>query len=111
MRVAVFNAKPYDVESFRSANEEHGHDLVFLEPRLSVTTAPLADGADAVCAFVNDDLGAAVLERIRASGIRLVVLRSAGFNHVDLPAAARLGLTVARVPATPPTRSPSTPSV
>ena len=98
MRVAVFSAKPYDVESLSSANADVGHDLVFLEPRLSVATAPLAAGAEAVCAFVNDDLGAAVLEQLHASGIRLVALRSAGFNHVDLPAAGRLGLTVVRVP-------------
>ncbi len=98
VRVAVFNAKPYDVDSLQAANRDHGHDLVFLEPRLSVLTAPLAEDAQAVCAFVNDDLGAAVLERLHASGVRLVALRCAGFNHVDLAAAARLGMTVARVP-------------
>jgi D-lactate dehydrogenase len=99
VRVAVFNAKPYDVDSLRAANSQHGHDLVFLEPRLSPTTARLADGADAVCAFVNDDLSAPVLEQLHAAGVRLVALRCAGFNHVDLAAAARLGLVVARVPA------------
>jgi D-lactate dehydrogenase len=98
VRVAVFNAKPYDVDSLRAANDDHGHELVFLEPRLSVATAPLADGADAVCAFVNDDLGRPVLERLHAAGTRLVALRCAGFNHVDLAAAAELGITVARVP-------------
>ena len=98
VRVAVFNAKPYDVDSLQAANGPHAHELVFLEPRLSVATAPLAAGADAVCAFVNDDLGEAVLEHLHASGVRLVALRCAGFNQVDLLAAARLGITVARVP-------------
>jgi D-lactate dehydrogenase len=98
MRVAIFSTKPYDVDSLTAANAGAGHDLVFLEPRLSVTTAPLAQGAEAVCAFVNDDLSAGVLERLHGSGVRLVALRSAGYNHVDLSAAAELGLTVARVP-------------
>jgi D-lactate dehydrogenase len=98
MRVAIFSTKPYDVDSLTAANAGAGHDLVFLEPRLSVTTAPLAHGAEAVCAFVNDDLSAGVLERLHGSGVRLVALRSAGYNHVDLSAAAELGLTVARVP-------------
>jgi D-lactate dehydrogenase len=98
MRVAVFSAKPYDVESLSAANEHVGHDLLFLDARLSVPTASLADGAESICAFVNDDLSAPVLERLHSSGVRLVALRSAGFNHVDLTAATRLGLTVARVP-------------
>nr|WP_305852259.1 NAD(P)-dependent oxidoreductase [Blastococcus sp. PRF04-17] len=98
MRVAVFSAKPYDVESLTAANADHGQQLVFLEPRLSPATAPLAAGCEAVCAFVNDDLSAAVLESLHESGVRLLALRSAGFNHVDLATAVRLGLTVARVP-------------
>jgi D-lactate dehydrogenase len=98
MRVAVFSAKPYDVTSLAAAGEGTGHELVFLEPRLSVATAPLAARCEAVCAFVNDDLGADVLRGLSAQGVRLVALRSAGFNHVDLGAAAQLGLTVARVP-------------
>jgi D-lactate dehydrogenase len=98
VRVALFSSKPYDVRSFEEANRAHGHELVHLEPRLSPETAALADGFEAVCAFVNDDLSGPVLERLHAGGVRLVALRSAGFNHVDLVAAARLGLTVARVP-------------
>jgi D-lactate dehydrogenase len=71
---------------------------VFLEPRLSVETAPLAAEADAVCAFVNDDLGEAVLEELARVGVGHIALRSAGFNHVDLNAAERLGILVTRVP-------------
>ncbi|MFY1637133.1 2-hydroxyacid dehydrogenase [Solwaraspora sp. WMMB335] len=98
MRVAVFSTKPYDSRFLTAANAGAGHELVFLEPRLSLETAPLAGGSTAVCAFVNDDLGVAVLEALADTGVRLVALRSAGFNHVDLSAARRLGLTVARVP-------------
>ena len=99
MRVAVFSAKPYDVTFLTAANREQGHELQFLEARLLRDTATLAYGFPAVCAFVNDHLDAEVLARLFAGGTRLVALRSAGFNNVDLPAAARLGLTVTRVPA------------
>jgi D-lactate dehydrogenase len=98
MRVAVYSAKPYDIEFLTAANAGPRHDLAFLEPRLSVETAPLAAEADAVCAFVNDDLGEAVLEELAAVGVRHIALRSAGYNHVDLHAADRLGITVTRVP-------------
>lgn len=99
MRIAVFSTKTYDRRFFEAANEEHGHDLTFFEPRLTPDTASLAEGHEAVCAFVNDHLDADVLERLARGGVRFLALRSAGFNHVDLDAAERLGLTVARVPA------------
>jgi predicted nucleotidyltransferase len=94
--VAVYSTKPYDAQFLTAANS--GHDLVFLEPRLSVETDPLAVDADAVCAVVNDDLGEAVLDELARLGVRHIALRSAGFNHVDLPAAERLGMLVTRVP-------------
>ena len=97
MRVAVFSTKPYD-ERFLAAANEGRHHLSFLEPRLTLATAPLARGHDAVCAFVNDDLRQPVLEVLHAGGTRLIALRSAGFNHADLRAAAALGMSVARVP-------------
>ncbi len=99
MNVAVFSTKPYDERFLKTANESHGHTLSFLEPRLTPATAPLAAGSGAVCAFVNDDLSREVLEVLAAGGTRLLALRSAGFNHVDLAAAKALGLVVARVPA------------
>jgi D-lactate dehydrogenase len=77
----------------------HGHELVFQEPRLTPETSALADGFPVVCGFVNDVFDAAVLERLAAHGTRLVALRAAGFNNVDLRAAARLGIAVTRVPA------------
>ncbi len=99
MRVAVFNTKPYDREFLSAANADGRHELVFLEPLLSPVTAKLADGFAAVCAFVNDKLDAAVLETLAAGGVRLIALRCAGFNNVDLAVAARLGMRVIRVPA------------
>jgi len=97
----MFSTKSYDQRTFERANREHAHDheIAFLEPRLLPATAPLAAGYPAVCAFVNDILDAEVLRALEQRGTRLVALRSAGFNHVDLEAADALGLTVARVPA------------
>ena len=101
MKVTVFSAKPYDRTFLGAANEAAGgrHALTFLEARLSLDTAPLAQGADALCAFVNDCLDRPVLERLAAYRIKAVALRSAGFNNVDLCAAAALGIGVSRVPA------------
>lgn len=99
MRIAVFSSKPYDRQALDGANGAHGHELVYFEPHLSLATASLASGFDAVCPFVNDDLSAPVIEALALSGVRLLTLRSAGFNHVDLRAAAKKEVVVARVPA------------
>ncbi len=101
MKIAFFSTKSYDKTFFEAVNHETGdcHVLTFLEPGLSPATATLATGQDAVCAFVNDNLGGPTLENLVGLGIRTVALRSAGFNHVDLVAAERLGITVVRVPA------------
>jgi D-lactate dehydrogenase len=99
MKVAVFSTKPYDRQFLATANSGAGHRLTYLDVRLTAETAALARGAEAVCAFVNDELGRAAQETLAAVGVRLIVLRSAGFNHVDLEAARSLGLVVARVPA------------
>ncbi len=99
MKVAVFSTKPYDRRSLETANDGQGHELSFLEPRLAEPTASLAAGCDAVCAFINDDMSAPVLKTLAAGGTRLIALRSAGFNHVDLKVAAELGIKVVRVPA------------
>ena len=99
MKIAVFSTKPYDVASLQSANADQRHELHFLEPRLTRETAALAAGFEAVCAFVNDVLDAPVLKALADAGTRVIALRSAGYNHVDLLAAERLGMTVARVPA------------
>ena len=99
MRIAMFSTKPYDRRSFEAAPGAAAHEILFLEPRLAPLTAPLATGAEAVCIFVNDDASAPVLEALAAGGTKLVLLRCAGFNNVDLHAAERLGIKVARVPA------------
>lgn len=99
MRVAVFSARSYDREFLTAANARAGHELVFFEARLSTETERLAAGFEAVCAFVNDDLDAQLLAALAAQGLRLVVLRAAGFNNVDLSAAMSRGVAVARVPA------------
>jgi D-lactate dehydrogenase len=99
MRTAVFSTKSYDRIFLEPLAKEFGQDLIFLEPRLVPETALLAKDSPAVCAFVNDQLSAPVLEQLAAGGTKFIALRSAGFNHVDLEAAARLGLRVARVPA------------
>ena len=99
MRIAVFSTKPYDRSFLGEAAAAVGHDVVFLEARLDQATARLAEGFPAVCVFVNDSLNAEVLESLAAGGTRIVALRAAGFNNVDLEAAERLGLAVVRVPA------------
>lgn len=99
VRVAMFSTKAYDQRSFTEANRRHGHDLEFLEDRLRERTASLAGGADAVCIFVNDVADAGVLRNLHHLGIDTVALRCAGFNNVDLGAAAALGMRVVRVPA------------
>ncbi|RUO25321.1 hydroxyacid dehydrogenase [Aliidiomarina minuta] len=98
MKIAVFSTKTYDRNFFLKINQER-HQLTFLEPRLSSKTAALAEEQDAVCVFVNDDLNVDVLTTLQKQGIRLILLRCAGFNNVDLAAANKLGIRVARVPA------------
>ena len=99
MRTLLFSSQHYDQESFTRAASGTTLDLHFQPARLTLDTAALADGYEVVCAFINDELDAQVLQRLAAGGTRLVALRSAGYNHVDLAAAQRLGLTVVRVPA------------
>jgi D-lactate dehydrogenase len=98
MRVAVFSAKPYDRSHLEAANAAAGHELVYYDASLRPETAPLAAGFPCVSAFVSDQLDAPVLEELAQGGTRFVVLRSTGFNHVDLGAAERLRIAVARVP-------------
>lgn len=98
MRIAMFDTHAYERPPFEAANERFHHALTFLEPRLTRETAALAAGHGAVCSFVNDRLDVPALELLRQGGTRLVALRSAGYNHVDLAAAAALDLAVVRVP-------------
>ena len=98
MKTAVFSAKKYDREFLSAANASR-HELRFFEPHLDEQTAGLATGFDAVCVFVNDQVDAAVIAKLRSLGIQLIALRCAGYNNVDLAAATKNGITVVRVPA------------
>lgn len=95
----MYSTKPYDRAAFERANVDRLDDVTFLTDRLSPETVDLAAGADAVCAFVNDELSEPVLQRLAQLEVRCVALRCAGFNNVDLEAARRHGVTVVRVPA------------
>jgi D-lactate dehydrogenase len=99
MRVAFFNTHRFDREFFDAANAACDHQLHYIDARLTRQTSALAQGYPAVCAFVNDQLDSAVLNDLHSGGTRMIALRSAGFNHVDLSKARQLGFTVSRVPA------------
>ena len=96
MRTILFSSQTYDRDSFTAAVRPESVQLHFQPARLSLDTAALAHGYEVVCPFINDDLSAPVLEQLADGGTQLIALRSAGFNHVDLPAAKRLGLSVVR---------------
>jgi D-lactate dehydrogenase len=97
--IAVFDAKPYDRDYITRASGADKLDWRFQQFRLDAKTVLAAEGAQAVCVFVNDVLNREVLERLAGSGIRLVALRCAGFNNVDLEAAKELGIAITRVPS------------
>ena len=97
MKVAVFSTKSYDREFLEAANASR-HQLRFIEPALNIETVSLAAGFEAVCVFVNDHLDAAVIARLGDERIRLIALRCAGYNNVDLKAATKHEITVVRVP-------------
>lgn len=96
-KIAFFDAKSYDKESFEAENKKHGFEICYLEMHLKKETAILAQGFSVVCPFVNDILSAPVIEALYDYGVRLTALRSAGYNHVDLKA-AKGKLRVVRVP-------------
>ena len=98
MKVAIFSTKNYDREFLGAANASR-HELCFFEPHLNEETAGLAAGFDAVCVFVNDQVNAAVIARLHSLGVRLIALRCAGYNNVDLAVATKYGIMVVRVPA------------
>jgi D-lactate dehydrogenase len=99
MKVAVFSAKLYEPEYFNRFNTEGKHHLVYFDEPLSSSTVSLAEGFDAVCVFVNDKVDKETIQQLAKAGIRLIDLRCAGFNNVDIAAAAESHITVMRVPA------------
>lgn len=98
LKIAFFDTHSFEKEAFEKANTHIEHEILFLEPKLNASTALLAHGVRAVCAFVNDKLDAETLAILKDGGTEIIALRSAGFNHVDLSAATKLGLKVVRVP-------------
>ena len=98
MKVAFFDTKPYDLPSFERYGEQYGVRFKFFETKLNEDTAELARGFDGVCAFVNDTVNAAVIDRLSEMGVRVLALRCAGFNNVDMKHAYGR-LHVLRVPA------------
>ncbi|MBV8473332.1 MAG: 2-hydroxyacid dehydrogenase [Hyphomicrobiales bacterium] len=99
MKIAIFSTQEFEREFFEAANNSFRHELVYFRERLHDQTARLAMGFPAVCAFITDELDAATLATLASGGVRLIALRSAGFNNVDLASATKLSLTVLRVPA------------
>lgn len=100
-QITIFSSKSYDKDHFLKFAPQFGFkpaDFQFLETHLSPQTANLAANSQAVCAFVNDDLSEKTLEALSNLGVKMVALRCAGFNQVDLNTAKQLGMTVARVP-------------
>jgi D-lactate dehydrogenase len=97
--VAIYDTKSYDRHYFERAPGADQMHRVYHEFRLTSDTAASVEGAQVACVFVNDRVDAACLARMREAGVRLVALRCAGFNNVDLPAARQLGFAVVRVPA------------
>ena len=87
IKVAFYDTKAYDRPSFEHYGKLHGMQFRFLETKLNEDTAALADGCDAVCVFVNDTVGKEVIEKLYACGVKLIALRSAGYNNVDVRAA------------------------
>jgi len=103
VRVMMFSAQRYDQEFFDDVNAREfsaqQFHISYQAAALTEDSAPLAHGCAAVCVFVNDAVNAAVLTQLAAVGVRIILLRCAGFNNVDLIAAGQLGITVVRVPA------------
>ena len=99
MKIAFFDAKPYDVTSFDKIKDSAKVSIKYFETKLSLDTCALAKGADAVCVFVNDTVNAAVIDRLSELGVKIIALRCAGFNNVDLDRARKMRIAVLHVPA------------
>lgn len=97
-KIAVFDAKPYDRVTFERVNEKYGFELTYHKEHLDINNVVLANGADAVCIFVNAVVDSDVVAKLKSYGINLIALRCAGFNNVDILAAEKHGVKVVRVP-------------
>ena len=102
MKILFFGTKSYDREFFKEGLQDEKYkeiEIKFIEPNLTPETAELAHGYDAVCAFVNMDLCTRTIQILHEVGIKLILMRCAGFNNVDLEEAKKLGIQVMRVPS------------
>lgn len=102
MNILFFGTKSYDKDFFEKlegSGAYHDMDITFIEPNLSPETARLAEGFEAVCAFVNMDISAGTIEILKKCGVKLILMRCAGYNNVDLEAAKNCGMTVMHVPS------------
>ena len=97
MKIAFFSTQPYDKKYFERYNKEH--EIIFFDPQLNEQTVNLAQGCDAICGFVNDQLNETVIKLLAGIGVKIIAQRCAGFNNVDLHAAKENKMTVVRVPA------------
>ena len=98
-KIAFFDTKSYDRENFDKVNATFGFEISYYKERLSMNTVSLTQGVDVVCIFVNAECEARVIERMAQNGVKLIALRCAGFNNVDIQAARKFGIKVVRVPA------------
>ncbi len=98
IKIAFFDTKPYDQESFNVVNKDFGYEIKYFKNHLNPDTVSLAQGYDVVCAFVNDDLSQPVVTSLKSQGVQLIAMRCAGYNNVDLKAAYK-NIHVVRVPA------------
>ena len=97
IKMAFFDAKPYEIEAFKKWNSDGEIDIRYMEHKLNAQTVDSAKGCDVVCAFVNDTIDAEVLDELKKLGVKMVAMRCAGYNNLDLKA---LGdLKAVRVPA------------
>lgn len=99
LRICFYGSHPYDEDSFVEANKEYGYDLVFYKGNLNQNNIVLAKESDVVCVFVNDTVDREVIKQLAAYNVKMIALRCAGFNNVDLEAAEEFGIKVVRVPA------------
>lgn len=98
IKIAFFDSKEYDIKLFDEYNKKYGYEITYLESRLSRETAPLAKGFDVVCVFVNDVVDKDVIKILKKCGVKLIALRCAGFNNVDINNMDK-SIKVVRVPA------------
>jgi D-lactate dehydrogenase len=97
MQIGFFSTKSYDKQYFDACNKDE--KIIYIETQLNEQTVALAEGCDAVCAFVNDVLNKKVISELARLNIKLIAMRCAGYNNVDLEAAQKHGISVVRVPA------------